>query len=127
REGKEVDAFARIGGAAGGDQHHRVAHADDDGAVGLLGELAGFNGETVPSDLDVTLLNVHWVLSARSRGPMPRPGPPPHLRTAEMLTGRGGRRPVPPRCRAGSARPHLLADAEFPDQFGVLVRVLALQ
>ena len=34
-----------VRGVAGGDDHHRVARADDDGAVGLLGELAGFNGD----------------------------------------------------------------------------------
>ena len=39
---QEVDSFARIGRAAGGDEDHRVAVADDDGAARLLGELAGF-------------------------------------------------------------------------------------
>ena len=32
-------------GVTGGDEHHRVATADDDGAIGLLGQLAGFDGQ----------------------------------------------------------------------------------
>ena len=47
RQRQEVDAFARAGRAARGDEHDRVAEADDDGAVGLLGELAGFESESV--------------------------------------------------------------------------------
>ena len=36
RQRKEVDAFARVGRRARRDEHHRIAHADDDRAVGLL-------------------------------------------------------------------------------------------
>ena len=36
-------------GVAGGDEHHRVAGADDDGAVGLLGQLAGFDRDACGS------------------------------------------------------------------------------
>ncbi len=50
RQRQEVDAFARVGRAAGRDEHDRVAVADDDGAVGLLGELAGFESESLAAD-----------------------------------------------------------------------------
>ena len=36
--------------AAGRDEHDRVAVADDDGAAGLLGELAGFETESLVAD-----------------------------------------------------------------------------
>ena len=49
---QEVDAFTRIRRVAGGDQDHRVAEANDDRAVGLLGELAGFETKGVLSDGD---------------------------------------------------------------------------
>ena len=45
RQRQEIDPFARTGGTAGRDEHHRVAEADDDGAVGLFGQLAGFETE----------------------------------------------------------------------------------
>ena len=35
----------------GGDQDHGVAEADDDGAVGLLGDFAGFEKETLGAEL----------------------------------------------------------------------------
>ena len=44
-ERKEVDAFARAGRVAGGDEDHGVAHADDDGAIGLLGQTASLDRE----------------------------------------------------------------------------------
>ena len=40
--------------AAGRDEHDRVAVADDDGAVGLLGELAGFESEGLVADGEFT-------------------------------------------------------------------------
>ncbi len=44
-EGKEIPT--RHGGllGAGGDQHHRFAHGDEDRAIGLAGELAGLEGD----------------------------------------------------------------------------------
>ena len=50
RQREEVDAFARVGRRAGGDEHHRVARADDDGAVGLLGQPAGLDGDGPAAD-----------------------------------------------------------------------------
>ena len=35
--------------------HHRVAHAHDDGAVGLLGQSARLDGEGVLADLNLAL------------------------------------------------------------------------
>ena len=43
---------ARVGRVAGGDDHHRVARADDDRAVGLLGEFAGFDGNGAGAERD---------------------------------------------------------------------------
>ena len=51
---QKVDAFARVRRAACRDEDHRVAVADDDRAVGLLGELAGFDLEGVLADGDFT-------------------------------------------------------------------------
>ena len=48
RERQEVDAFARARRVARRDEHHRVAQADDDGAVGLLGQLAGLDRQGRP-------------------------------------------------------------------------------
>ena len=42
RQRQEVDPLARVRRAAGGDEHDRVAEADDDRAAGLFGQLAGF-------------------------------------------------------------------------------------
>ena len=42
RQRKKVDAFARVRRRAGRHEHDRVAHADQDRSVGLLGELARF-------------------------------------------------------------------------------------
>ena len=41
RQRQEVDAFARTRRATGRHEHDRIAVTDDDGAVGLLGQLAG--------------------------------------------------------------------------------------
>src|SRR4051812_35005619 len=49
---EEVRAFARFRPALRRREHHRVAGADDDGAVGLLGELARLEG-------DLTFANGH--------------------------------------------------------------------
>ena len=48
RQRQEVDALARVGRAAGRDEHDRIAEADDDRAAGLLGELAGFESRVLP-------------------------------------------------------------------------------
>jgi len=52
RERKEIDALARVRRAARGNEDHRVAVADDDGAVRLLGELAGFDTKRLAVDGD---------------------------------------------------------------------------
>ena len=57
---------------AGGDEHHGVAGADDDGAVGLLGEAAGFDRERVPTDGDFTCM--HVCLSVKLSCASLRPG-----------------------------------------------------
>ena len=49
---KEVDAFARVRRVARGDEDHRIAEANDDRAVRLFGELAGFETEGVLSNRD---------------------------------------------------------------------------
>ena len=50
RQGEEVDV-AEVACGRGG-EHHRVAGADDHGAAGLLGELAGLERDLGPADLD---------------------------------------------------------------------------
>src|SRR5581483_521629 len=52
RQGEEVRTFARLRAALGGGEHHRVAAADDDGAVRLLRELAGLEADLLLSNLD---------------------------------------------------------------------------
>ena len=52
---------------AGGDEHHCVARSDDHGAVGLLGQLAGFDGNTTRPDLDLALLQIDVVHGETSR------------------------------------------------------------
>ena len=43
------------GGVAGRDEHHRVAEPDDDGAVGLLGQLAGLDREGLAAEVSSRL------------------------------------------------------------------------
>ena len=50
REREEVDV-AQVAGGRGG-EHHRVARADDHGAGGLLGQLAGLERDLGAADLD---------------------------------------------------------------------------
>ena len=57
-ERQEVDALARVGGRAGGDEDHGVARADDDRAVGLLGEPAGLDGDGLTADGDFACVHV---------------------------------------------------------------------
>jgi len=52
REREEVCALARFHTALGRGEHHRVACADDDCAVRLLREVAGFEADLLVSDLD---------------------------------------------------------------------------
>ena len=51
-EREEVCALARLGAPLGCGEHHRVASADDDGAVRLLREMAGFEADLLVPDLD---------------------------------------------------------------------------
>ena len=60
RQREEVDV-ARAGGARSGHEHHGVAGSDDHRAVGLLGELAGFEGHRAGSDLDLAPLQINVV------------------------------------------------------------------
>jgi hypothetical protein len=53
---EEVDSLACVRRAAGGDEHHRIAGADDDRAVGLLGQFARLEGDGARSNLDLALL-----------------------------------------------------------------------
>src|SRR5262249_51970309 len=66
-QGEEVDALA--GGAVGdgGDEHHRVAVADDDGAVGLLGELTRLDRQLLAAELDA-LFDIHGNSLLPARG-----------------------------------------------------------
>ena len=50
REREEVDALAWAVGAAGGDEHHRVARADNHRAAGLFGQLARFEPDGTLAD-----------------------------------------------------------------------------
>jgi hypothetical protein len=52
RQREEVRALARLGAALRSRQHHRLAGADDDGAVGLLRELPRLECDLCPGDLD---------------------------------------------------------------------------
>ena len=49
REREKVDTDARRGGVTRGDDHHRVAGAHDDRAVGLLGQFAGLDRDGAAS------------------------------------------------------------------------------
>ena len=68
---------ARLVARDGGDEHHRVAVADDDRAVGLLGHAAGLDAELLAADLDAftnepCCLPDQWALCSRT-GRMSRP------------------------------------------------------
>jgi hypothetical protein len=52
RQRKEVDSLARVRRAARGHEHDRITVPDDDGAVRLLGELAGFEAECLLADVE---------------------------------------------------------------------------
>src|SRR6185437_15404668 len=52
REREEVGTFARLCAPLGRGEHHCVAPADDDGAVRLLREMAGFEADLLVSNLD---------------------------------------------------------------------------
>ena len=51
--GEELLSFLGLGGGDGGDDDDRLAHLHGDGAVGLLGELAGFNGDLFVAHLGI--------------------------------------------------------------------------
>ena len=51
-EREEVCALARLGAPLGRGEHHRVATANDDGAVRLLREVAGFEADLLVPDLN---------------------------------------------------------------------------
>ena len=54
RQRQEIDAFARVRRVARRDEDHRIAEADDDRAVGLLGELAGFEPEGIARPTEIS-------------------------------------------------------------------------
>src|SRR5262249_43578229 len=51
-EREEVCALARLRAPLGGGEHHRLASANDDGAVRLLREMAGFEADLLVPDLN---------------------------------------------------------------------------
>ena len=78
-EGKEVDAFARLGRHDGGDEQHGVAHADDHRSRGLSGDPAGLHGQRPIADFDLCLVHCSsW--AARWRGDVCMDGERPGLR-----------------------------------------------
>ena len=50
REREEIGALARLLPTLGGREDHGLAGPDDDGAVGLLGELSGLEGDVLAAD-----------------------------------------------------------------------------
>ena len=69
RQRQEVDALARARRTARSDEHHRVAETDDDGTVGLFGQLAGLEGKGLGADLEFARVHRAWsVGSVRSVG-----------------------------------------------------------
>src|SRR5205823_4425620 len=61
RQGEEVDAFAWLTGAGGGDEHDGVAVPGDNGAARLTGQAAGFEGERSPAPF-LGYGVCHWVV-----------------------------------------------------------------
>ena len=59
REGKEVATGRRLFHAHRGDEHHRLAHADENGAVGLTREFSRFERYGVFSKLKAFLRMAH--------------------------------------------------------------------
>jgi hypothetical protein len=49
-EREEIRALTRLHPALGRCEHHRVAGADEHGAIGLLGQLPGLEHELLPAD-----------------------------------------------------------------------------
>jgi hypothetical protein len=58
-QGQEVDARLRLLGGAGGHEDHRIAHAHQGGAVGLLGHPPRFNSDRLAADLDLIPFHGH--------------------------------------------------------------------
>ncbi len=58
-EREEILARLRFATADGGDEHHGVAHGNEDGTVGLAGETAGFDRDGVGAVLEAGLVDVH--------------------------------------------------------------------
>ncbi len=69
REREEVGVRPRVGTSDGGREDHRLAGADDDGAVGLLGELARLEDDLVTAYVDGNRGNLPGCLSTHVRYP----------------------------------------------------------
>ena len=141
RQRQEVDAFARVRRVAGGDEHHRVAEAHDDRAVGLLGQLAGFEGDGLGTDGDVTRVHSLASMNARSGsrcGARPATGVCARTRERQVARrvddsrrgrldqGRHGRESAAA-LRQPTLTVSLFANAEAADQLRVARRVFVLQ
>ena len=58
RQRQEIDAFARVRRGTGGHEDHGVARANDNGAVGLLGQPARLDRQRLSPDSDVACMHV---------------------------------------------------------------------
>src|SRR5690606_11024609 len=66
REGEEIDPLPRAAGVAGRDEHHRIAHAHDDGAVGLPGPLARLDAQRAAAERNLTFVHNYPSQSSES-------------------------------------------------------------
>jgi hypothetical protein len=118
REGKEIEADARLALRAGGRENDGVAQAHQHRAVGLLRHPPCLEGQGVAAQgqfQSFHALSLSASAGARARG---TPGT-----ERSWTAGRHPERPPP----GTSLRVRLLADAELADENAVAARVLALQ
>src|SRR2546425_83080 len=59
RQRQEINSLPRARLGAGGDEHRRIAHPDDNGAISLLGKFAGFQRDRVRAHLELALVQIH--------------------------------------------------------------------
>src|SRR5581483_12436441 len=85
RQREEVRALARLHPPLCGREHHRLARADDDRAVGLLGELARLEGDLLVTDRDGDGLGGDRV--GASIDPVPNAALNTHLYSSTLLRG----------------------------------------
>ena len=124
RQREEVGVRPRVGASDGGREDHRLARADDDGAVGLLGELARLEDDLLTAHVDGNRGDSPGCDCTHVRYPFTFPLCPEGGGLSQPSRS-GGSLKLPPSlfvCRGA-----LSAEAELLDEGAVALDVLSLQ